>query len=302
MERFHLERDGSRIFIREAPLPFVNEEGFFPSLFLRAFESRSLLIDDRMGGFDGQVAVQVQGHAVLGHEVVGEQLTLTLDEHQAALLEAEAERLEDLAGLVRDLDSRFPRLFRDRKLGEQYRREIPHLDAAHLPGALHPGRDVHGVPPYVVVRLPGPDHPSRDGAVIDAHLEYEVVETLLVDARQRFLQLEGELDQGRQVAPSRRLLGLRRLGYPGRRHVRRPYRLYLDDVLELVLIQDLETRKKKRKRIFLKARNEGRFSKAIFAHRVEIGYDLVQESETLEALVVDALLAVEIGKVGHAGE
>lgn len=115
MERFHLERDGSRIFIREAPLPFVNEEGFFPSLFLRAFESRSLLIDDRVGGFDGQVAVQVQGHAVLGHEVVGEQLTLTLDEHQAALLEAEAERLEDLAGLVRDLDSRFPRLFRDRK-------------------------------------------------------------------------------------------------------------------------------------------------------------------------------------------
>lgn len=68
-----------------------------------------------MGGFDGQVAVQVQGHAVLGHEVVGEQLTLALDEHQAALLEAEAERLEDLAGLVRDLDSRFPRLFRDRK-------------------------------------------------------------------------------------------------------------------------------------------------------------------------------------------
>lgn len=90
----------------------MNEEGFFPSLFLRAFESRSLLIDDRVGGFDGQVAVQVQGHAVLGHEVVGEQLTLTLDEHQAALLEAEAERLEDLAGLVRDLDSPFPRLFR----------------------------------------------------------------------------------------------------------------------------------------------------------------------------------------------
>lgn len=90
----------------------MNEEGFFPSLFLRAFESRSLLIDDRVGGFDGQVAVQVQGHAVLGHEVVGEQLTLTLDEHQTALLEAEAERLEDLAGLVRDLDSPFPRLFR----------------------------------------------------------------------------------------------------------------------------------------------------------------------------------------------
>ena len=37
-------------------------------------------------------------------------------------------------------------------------------------------------------------------------------------------------------------------------------------------------------------------------HRVEIGYDFVQKPETLEALVVDALLAVEIGEVRHAGE
>lgn len=56
-----------------------------------------------MSGFDGQVAVQVQGHAILGHQVVGEQLTLALDEHQAALLETEAEGLQDPPCLVSDL-------------------------------------------------------------------------------------------------------------------------------------------------------------------------------------------------------
>lgn len=122
---------------------------------------------------------------------------------------------------------------------EALEKNIPYLDAAHLAGALHPGRHVHGVSPYVVVRLPRPDHPRRDRAVVDAHLEHEVVETLLVDARQRLLQLEGEFDEGGQVAPSGPVLGLGRLGYPGRCHVRRAYRLYLDDVLELVLIEDL---------------------------------------------------------------
>lgn len=116
-----------------------------------------------------------------------------------------------------------------------------YLDAAHFPGALHPGRHVHRVPPDVVVGLPRPDHPCRDRAVVDPHLEDEVVETLLVDARQCFLQLEGEFDQGGQVAPSRGVLPrLDRLGDPGRGHVRRPYRLDLDYVLEFVLVQDLE--------------------------------------------------------------
>lgn len=191
---------------------------------------------------------------------------------------------------------------------EALEKNIPYLDAAHLAGALHPGRHVHGVSPYVVVRLPRPDHPRRDRAVVDAHLEHKVVETLLVDARQRLLQLEGEFDEGGQVAPSGPVLGLGRLGYPGRCHVRRAYRLYLDDVLELVLIEDLNRGKG--------MKFEAKFSLQFFAqqrqfrlergregaHRVEIGYDLVQESETFEALVVDALLAVEIGKVGHAGE
>lgn len=65
--------------------------------------SISLLIDDRMGGFDWQVTVQIQGHAVLGYQVVGEQLTFALDEHQAALFETEAKWLQNPPGLVRDL-------------------------------------------------------------------------------------------------------------------------------------------------------------------------------------------------------
>lgn len=78
-------------------------EGFFFALKFLEPSSISLLVDDRIGGFDRQVAVQVQRHAVLGHQVVGEQLTFALDEHQAALFEAETERLQDLSGLVRDL-------------------------------------------------------------------------------------------------------------------------------------------------------------------------------------------------------
>lgn len=92
--------------------------------------------------------------------------------------------------------------------------------------------------------LPRPDHPRCDRAVVDPHLEDEVVETLLVDARQRFLQLEGEFDQGGQVAPSRGVLPrLGRLGDPGRGHVRGPNRLDLDYVLEFVLVQDLAKRR-----------------------------------------------------------
>lgn len=56
-----------------------------------------------MGGHDGQVAVELKMDAVLGDEVVRQQLALALHEHHAALLEAVAERLQDLAGLVRHL-------------------------------------------------------------------------------------------------------------------------------------------------------------------------------------------------------
>lgn len=37
-------------------------------------------------------------------------------------------------------------------------------------------------------------------------------------------------------------------------------------------------------------------------HGVEVGDDFVQEPEALEALIVDALLAVEIREVRHTGE
>lgn len=67
-----------------------------------------------MGGLDRQVAVQVQRDAVLGNQIVGEQLALALHEHQAALLEAEAERLEDLAGFVRDLRPIFSVIFSEK--------------------------------------------------------------------------------------------------------------------------------------------------------------------------------------------
>lgn len=50
-----------------------------------------LLVDDRMCGFDWQVAVQVQQHTVLGYQVVRKQLTFALNEHQASLLETETE-------------------------------------------------------------------------------------------------------------------------------------------------------------------------------------------------------------------
>lgn len=89
-----------------------------------------------------------------------------------------------------------------------------YLDTTDSTGALHPGRHVHGVAPDIVMGLPGPDDTSGHRAVIDAHLQDEVVEALLVDARQGFLQLQCELDQGAEVAPSRRVLRLLGLCYP----------------------------------------------------------------------------------------
>ena len=37
-------------------------------------------------------------------------------------------------------------------------------------------------------------------------------------------------------------------------------------------------------------------------HGIKVGDDLVEEAQTLEALVVDALLGVEVGEGGHTGE
>lgn len=37
-------------------------------------------------------------------------------------------------------------------------------------------------------------------------------------------------------------------------------------------------------------------------HRVEVGDDLVEEAQALDAPVVDALLGVEVGEVGQGGE
>lgn len=56
-----------------------------------------------MSRFDRQVAVQVQGNAILGHQVMCQQLTLTLHEHEAALLETETEGLQHSSGFVCDL-------------------------------------------------------------------------------------------------------------------------------------------------------------------------------------------------------
>lgn len=37
-------------------------------------------------------------------------------------------------------------------------------------------------------------------------------------------------------------------------------------------------------------------------HRVKVRDDLVEEAETLNAAIVDALLSVEVGKVGQGGK
>lgn len=56
-----------------------------------------------MGRLDGEIAVEVQRHAVLGDQVMRQELTLALHVHETSLLEAEAERLQDLPRLIGDL-------------------------------------------------------------------------------------------------------------------------------------------------------------------------------------------------------
>jgi len=51
--------------------------------------SLHLLIDYRMSGFNGQIAVQVQKNAILGDEVVRQELSLALDEYKTTLFESE---------------------------------------------------------------------------------------------------------------------------------------------------------------------------------------------------------------------
>ena len=83
------------------------------------------------------------------------------------------------------------------------------------------------------------DDSGRDGPVVDPHLEDEVVEALLVDVRQDVLHLDGKINEYRQMLPLGLVVTLRRLGYTRSCHVRRAYRLDLDDVLVLVLVEDL---------------------------------------------------------------
>lgn len=56
-----------------------------------------------MSRFNGQVAVEIEKNAVLGDEVVRQELSLALDEDETSLLEAKTERLQDLPRLVGDL-------------------------------------------------------------------------------------------------------------------------------------------------------------------------------------------------------
>lgn len=65
--------------------------------------SLHLLIDYRMSGFNGQIAVQIQKDAVLGDEVVRQELSLALDEHETSLLESETVRLQYPSRLVSNL-------------------------------------------------------------------------------------------------------------------------------------------------------------------------------------------------------
>lgn len=69
-----------------------------------------LLVDYRMGRLDGKVAVEVQGHTVLGDKVVRQELSLALHVDETTLLEAVAERLQNLSRLVGNLRILFSRL------------------------------------------------------------------------------------------------------------------------------------------------------------------------------------------------
>lgn len=70
-----------------------------------------------------------------------------------------------------------------------------YLNSAGLSGALHARRHIHRVAPDVVVRLPGANHTGRYRPVIDSHLEYEMIEGLLVDALQSILEFKRKIDE-----------------------------------------------------------------------------------------------------------
>uniref|UniRef100_A0A182V4Y9 Uncharacterized protein n=1 Tax=Anopheles merus TaxID=30066 RepID=A0A182V4Y9_ANOME len=110
-------------------------------------------------------------------QVVRHQLSLALDRDEPALLERVAEGLQYLAGFLR------------------------HLDGAGLARAFHSGRHIYRVAPDVVVGFARSNHARRNRPMVDAHLQHEMVERLLVDALQRFLQLERKLYQQCQVGP-----------------------------------------------------------------------------------------------------
>lgn len=78
------------------------------------------------------------------------------------------------------------------------------LNTACFSRAFHSRRYVDRVSPNVIVRFAGTDDPRSDGSVVDPHLQYEVVETLLVEELQSFLHFERELHQQREMRPSHR--------------------------------------------------------------------------------------------------
>uniref|UniRef100_A0A182MM86 Uncharacterized protein n=1 Tax=Anopheles culicifacies TaxID=139723 RepID=A0A182MM86_9DIPT len=113
-------------------------------------------------------------------QVVCHQLTLSLDCYETALFEGVTEGLQNLT------------------------RFLGHLYSASFASAFHPGRNVHSVAPDVVVRLAGTNHTRRNGPMINAHLQYEMVEGLLINTLQGLLQLERKLHQQGKVCPPNR--------------------------------------------------------------------------------------------------
>lgn len=90
------------------------------------------------------------------------------------------------------------------------------------------------------MRLPRTDDPGGHRPMIDAHFQNEMVEALLVDARQGFLKLQGKFHESGEMTPSGTVLRHNRLGDSRGGHVGRSYRLDFDDgILEFILIQDL---------------------------------------------------------------
>lgn len=79
---------------------------------------------------------------------------------------------------------------------------LNHLNSSRLSSALHARRHIHRIPPNIVVRLPGANYSGRYRTMVDAHFQDKMVERLLVDALQRFLQLERKVDEQGQMFPS----------------------------------------------------------------------------------------------------